>query len=68
MIIGISARSEGERSAQNTKQKTNWQKKCQRQIEIGTIYGDKPWPLSDQKTVSLVWRGAKFLTARTYES
>ena len=33
----------------------NWQSKWQRLIEIGIMCGDKPWPLADRKTVSLLY-------------
>ena len=33
----------------------NWQNKCQRLIEVGIMCGDKPWPLADRKTVSLLY-------------
>ena len=33
----------------------NWQKRCRRLIEIGIKCGDKPQPLADQKTVSLLF-------------
>ena len=33
----------------------NWQNKCQRLIEVGMMCGDKPWPLADRKTVSLLY-------------
>ena len=54
-IIGSSAQSERERNARHAQQKINWQNKCQRLIEIGIMCGDKPWPLSDRKTVSLLY-------------
>ena len=54
-IIGLSAQSERERNTRNAQQKMNWQNKCQHLIEIGIICGDKPWPLVDRKTVSLLY-------------
>ena len=33
----------------------NWQNKCQRLIEVGIMCADKPWPLADRKTVSLLY-------------
>ena len=33
----------------------NWQNKCQRLIEIGIMCGDKPWPLVDRNTVSILY-------------
>ena len=53
--VGASAQSERERNARNAQQKMNWQNKCQRLIEVGIICGDKPWPLADRKTVSLLF-------------
>ena len=53
-IVGSSAQSERERNACNAQQKMNWQNKCQRLIEVG-IMCDKPWPLADSKTVSLLY-------------
>ena len=56
-IVGASAQSERERerNARNAQQKMNWQNKCQRLIEVGIMCGDKPWPLADHKTVSLLY-------------
>ena len=56
-IVGASAQSERERerNARNAQQKMNWQNKCQRLIEVGIKCGDKPWPLADRKTVSLLY-------------
>ena len=33
----------------------NRQNKCQQLIEVGIMCGDKPWPLADRKTVSLLY-------------
>ena len=33
----------------------NWQNQCQRLNEVGIMCGDKPWPLADRKTVSLLY-------------
>ena len=56
-MVGASAQSEREResNACNAQQKRNWQNKCQRLIEVGTMCGDKTWPLADRKTVSLLY-------------
>ena len=54
-IVGTSAQSERERIARNAQQKMNCQNKCQRLIEVGFMCGDKPWPLADRKTVSLLY-------------
>ena len=47
IIVGLSAQSERERNALNAEQKTNWQNKCQRLIEIGIMCGDNTWPHAD---------------------
>ena len=54
-IVGSSAQLERERNSRNAQQKMNWQNKCQRLIEVGIMCGDKPWPLADRKTVSLLY-------------
>ena len=54
-IVGASAQSERERNAQNAQQKMNWQKKCQRLIEVGIMCGDNPWSLADRKTISFLY-------------
>ena len=65
-----SAQSERERNARNAQQKFNWQNRCQRLIEIGIMFGDKPWPLADQKTVSFFYlnigvEGRRILNCKT---
>ena len=52
-VVGSSAQSEREKNACNAQQKMNWQNKCPRSIKIGIMCQDKPWPLTDRKTVSL---------------
>ena len=54
-IVGSSAQSERERNARNAQQKMKWQSKCQRLIEVRIMCGEKPWPLADRKTVSLLY-------------
>ena len=54
-IVGASAQSEKERNVRNTHQKMNWQNKCQRLIEVVIMCGDKPRPLADRGTVSLLY-------------
>ena len=56
-IEGASAQSERERerNARNAQQKMIWQNKCQRLKEVGNMCCDKPWPLADRKTVSLLY-------------
>ena len=46
---------ERERNARNAQHKMNWQNECQRLIEVSIICGDKPWPLAERKTVSLLY-------------
>ena len=46
---------ERERDARNAQQNMNWQNKCQRLIEVCIMCGDKPWPLADLKTVTLLY-------------
>ena len=54
-IVGASAQSVRERNARNAQQKMKWQNKRQRLREVGIMCGDKPWPLADRKTVSLLY-------------
>ena len=54
-IVGSAAQSERERNARNAQQKMNWQNKCQRLIEVGIMFSDKPWSLADRKTMSLFY-------------
>ena len=41
-ITGSSALSQQERSARNAQLKKNWENRCQKQMEIGIMCGDKP--------------------------
>ena len=54
-ITGSSAQSERERLARNAQSKMNWENRCQRQLEIGVMCGDKPWAQADRKTVSMLY-------------
>ena len=54
-LIHLLNQKEREKNACNAQQKMNWQNNCQRLIEIGKMCGDKPWPLADQKTVSMLY-------------
>ena len=56
-IVGASAQSERERerNARNAQKKMNCQNQSQRLNEVGIMCGDKPWPLSDRKAVSLLY-------------
>ena len=54
-ITGSSAQSERERLARNAQSKMNWENRCQRQLEIGKMCGDKPWAQADRKTVSMLY-------------
>ena len=67
-IVGASAQSERERNARNAQQKMNWLNKCQRLIEVGIMCGDKPWPLADRKTASLLYLSIGIEVARTRTS
>ena len=53
-IVGSSAKS-GEGNARNAQQKMKRQKQMSNLIKIGKICGENPWPLADQKTVSLIY-------------
>ena len=50
-----SAQSERERVARNAQLKMNWENRCQKQMEIGIMCGDKPWTQADCKTVSMLY-------------
>ena len=55
-MVGASAQSERER--EQCLQRTTEEelaKQIQRLIEVGTMCGDKTWPLADRKTVSLLY-------------
>ena len=54
-IVGASAQSERERNARNRATKNELAKQVPRLIEVGIMCGDKPWPLADRKTVSLLY-------------
>ena len=54
-ITGSSAQSERERLARNAQLKMNWENRCQKQMEIGVMCGDKPWAQADRKTVSMLY-------------
>ena len=54
-ITGSSAQSERERLARNGQSKMNWENRCQRQLEIEIMCGDKPWAQADRKTVSMLY-------------
>ena len=55
IITGSSAQSERETLASNAQLKMNWENRCQKQIEIGIMCGDKPWAHADRKTVSMLY-------------
>ena len=52
---GSSAQSERESLARNAQLKMNWENRCQKQMEIGIMCGDKPWIQADRKTVSMLY-------------
>ena len=54
-ITGSSVQSERERLARNAQLKMNWENRCQKQMEIGIMYGDKPWAQADRLTVSMLY-------------
>ena len=54
-ITGLSAQSERERLARNAQLKMNWENRCQKQMKIGIMCGNKPWAQADQKTVSMLY-------------
>ena len=54
-ITGSSAQSERERLARKAQSKMNWENRCQRQLEIEVMCGDKPWAQTDPKTVSMLY-------------
>ena len=54
-ITGSSAQSERERLAREAQLKMNRENRCQKQMEIGTMCGDKPWTQADRKTVSMLY-------------
>ena len=54
-ITGSSAQSERERLARNVQLKMNWENRCQKQMELGIMCGDKPWTQADRKTVLMLY-------------
>ena len=55
-LTGSSAQSERERLARNAQLKKNWENRCQKQMEIGIMCGDKLWTqAADRKTVSVLY-------------
>ena len=54
-ITGSSAQSERERLVRDAQLKMNWENRCQKQMEIGIMCGDKPWTQADRKTVSMLY-------------
>ena len=54
-ITGSSAQSERERLARKAQLKMNCENRCQKQMEIGIMCGDKPWAQADRKTVSMLY-------------
>ena len=48
-ITGSSAQSERERLARNAQLKMNRENRCQKQIELVIMRGDKPWAQADPK-------------------
>ena len=54
-IPSSSAQSERESLARNAQLKMNWENRCQKQMEIGIMCGDKRWTQADRKTVSMLY-------------
>ena len=54
-ITASSVQRERERLLGNAQLKMNWENRCQKQMEIGIMCGDKPWRQADQKTVSMLY-------------
>ena len=54
-ITGSTAQSERKRLARNAQLKMNWENRCQKQMEIGIMCGDKPWSEADRKIVSMLY-------------
>ena len=54
-ITGSSSQSERERLARNAQLKMNSENRCQKEMEIGVMCGDKPWVQSDRQTVFLLY-------------
>ena len=52
-ITGSSAQKK--RLARNAQFKMNSENRCQIQMEIGIVCGDKPWTQADRKTVSMLY-------------
>ena len=68
-ITGSSAQSERDRLARNAQLKMNWKNRCQKQMEIGIMCGDKPRAQADPKTVSRLYlslgaEGRRFSSSR----
>ena len=53
-ITGSWAQLERERLARKAQLKMSWENRCQKQIEIGVMCGDKPWIQADRRTVYVV--------------
>ena len=53
--ITITAQSERESLAKNAQLKINWENRCQKQMEIGIMCGDKSWTQADRKTASMLY-------------
>ena len=54
-ITASPTQSERERLARNAQLKVKWENRCQKQMEIGIMSGDKPWIQADCKTVSMLY-------------
>ena len=47
--------TENDRKVRNQQLKVNWQNRCKKVDEIGILFGDKPWGICEQKTISLLY-------------
>ena len=52
---GSSAQSQRESLARKAQLKMKWENRCQKQMEISIICGDKPWTQVDRKTLSMLY-------------
>ena len=63
-----SSQSEHEWLAEIVQLKINWRNRCQRQIEIVIVCGDKPRSQADRKTVSAIYLSIEIEGTRIFSS
>ena len=51
----VTQATERDWKVRNQQLKVNWQNRCKKVDEIGILCGDKPWGISEQKTISLLY-------------